>query len=475
MTDQDLAYASIAELAPRLASGELSPVALTEQTLARIERLEPALNAFITVTADAARTQAARAEAEIADGHHRGPLHGVPVAVKDLFATRGVRTTFGSRLYADWVPDYDATVVERLEAAGAVCVGKTNLHELAYGTTSANPHYGPVRNPWAPDHHPGGSSGGSAAAVAAGQAYAAIGSDTGASIRQPAHCCGIVGLKATFGRVSKFGGLPLSWSMDHAGPMTRTVRDAALLLQVLAGRDPRDPGSVCHPVPDYLDDLDAGVTGLRLGVPRDWFFDNCDPLVTAAVEDAISVLGDLGAVVADIVMPDISSVFAAGSVIIACEAHACYQADLARDPALFSEEVRAMLEMGGFYTAEHLLQAQRLRRHLTDEVIAAMRGVDAMLMPTCPVPTTPIDVSPPDHAFLRIQNTQPFDTVSLPALSLPCGFTPDGRPIGLQIVGHPFDEAHVLRIAQAYEAATDWHRQRPPLPSQPGSLDQQSI
>lgn len=463
MPEDDIAFAGIAELAPRIAAGELSPVDLTEQALSRIAQLQPRLHAFITVTAEAARAQAAQAAAEIAGGRHRGPLHGVPVAVKDLFATKGVRTTFGSRLYADWVPDYDAAVVERLQAAGAVIVGKANLHELAYGTTSENPHFGAVRNPWAPTHHPGGSSGGSAAAVAAGLAYGALGSDTGASIRQPAHCCGIVGLKATFGRVSKYGGLPLSWSMDHAGPMTRKVRDCALMLQLLAGHDPRDPGAVDLPVPDYLAGLDDGIVGLRLGVPRDWFFDNCDDDVLARVEDAISVLADMGAHVTDIALPDMQSVFAAGSVIIATEAHACYQANLARDPKLFSEELRAVLEMGGFYTADHLLQAQRLRRHLTAEVVAAMRDVDAIVMPTCPVATTPLAATPPAHAMLRIQNTQPFDTVSLPALSLPCGFTGEGLPVGLQIAGRPFDEAGVLRIGQAYEATTDWHRRRPPM------------
>jgi aspartyl-tRNA(Asn)/glutamyl-tRNA(Gln) amidotransferase subunit A len=461
MTDRDTAYAAIADIAPRIAAGDLSPVALTEHMLTRIEQHDGALNSFITVMASSAREAARTAEAEIAGGRYRGPLHGVPVAVKDLFATDGVKTTFGTLLYKDWVPDFDASVVERLKAAGAVIVGKTNLHELAFGTTSVNPHYGAVRNPWNTDCHTGGSSGGSAAAVAAGLAYGALGSDTGASIRQPAHCCGIVGIKGTFGRVPKYGGLPLSWSMDHAGPMTRSVRDAAIMLQALAGRDPRDPSSSAEPVDDYLAQLEAGIDGLRIGVPREYFFDNCEAGVAARVEDAIGVLRRLGARVGEIALPDMHATYAAGSVIMFAEAWACYRADYQADPNQFSPEVQATLDMGSFYTADHLLQAQRLRRHMTQETVAALAGYDAMVMPTCPVATTPIADTPPEHTLLRVQNTQPFDTISLPAISLPCGFTGDGRPVGLQIVGKPFDEAGVLRVARAYEDATEWHLDRP--------------
>ena len=283
----DLAFASIAELAPRLAAREISPVEVTEAALARLEQLEPQLNAFITVTAESARHAARAAEAAILAGHYLGPLHGIPVAIKDLYATRGVATTFGSPLYADWVPDFDAAAVEQLKRAGAVLLGKTNLHELAYGSTSANAHYGAVHNPWRLDHHPGGSSGGSSAAVAAGMAYGAMGSDTGASIRQPAACTGIVGIKPTFGRLSKFGALPLAWSQDHAGPLTRTVRDAALMLQVLAGHDPRDPSSVARPVPDFTAGIDDGIAGRRIGVARAFFFDDCAADVVAAVDAAL--------------------------------------------------------------------------------------------------------------------------------------------------------------------------------------------
>ena len=329
MTERDLAFAGIAELAPRIAAGAVSPLALTEAALARIEARDGALNAFMTVTADAALEAARAAEAEIAAGRHRGPLHGVPLAVKDLFATEGVRTTGGSKLLGDWVPDHDAAAVERLKQAGAVLLGKTSMHELAYGTTSDNAHYGPVRNPWDAACHPGGSSGGSAAAVAAGLAFGALGSDTGCSIRQPAACCGIVGLKPTFGRVSKFGALPLSWSMDHVGPMTRSVADAALMLQVLAGPDPRDPNCVERAVPDYglglkggEFGLNGGIEGKRIALARGFFFADCDPEVAAAVAAAAQVLGGLGAVVEEVELPEMEAAYLVGGITIACEAAA---------------------------------------------------------------------------------------------------------------------------------------------------------
>ncbi len=463
MTEQDLAFASIAELAPRLAAGEISPVELTEATLARIERLEPQLNAYITVTAESARHAARAAEAAIQAGHYQGPLHGIPVAIKDLYATRGVVTTFGSPLYAEWVPDFDAAAVEQLKRAGAVLLGKTNLHELAYGSTSANAHYGAVHNPWRLDHHPGGSSGGSSAAVAAGIAYAAMGSDTGASIRQPAACTGIVGIKPTFGRLSKFGALPLAWSQDHAGPLTRTVRDAALVLQALAGHDPRDPNSVMRTVPDFSAGIDDGVAGLRIGVARAFFFENCAPGVVDAVETAIGVLEELGALIEEVALPDMDAAYTVGTVTIAVEGAAYHAADLRERPELFSDELRAGFELGSFYSGVDYVQAQRVRRQVMQTTERAMAPFAAVVMPTSPVPTTPIASSPPEHAMLRPRNTMPFNVVGLPGISVPCGFTGDGLPVGLQIVGKAFDEAGVLRIAHAYEQATDWHHRRPPL------------
>ena len=372
----DLAFASIAELAAQLANKEISPVEVTEAALARIEQLEPQLNAFITVTAESARHAARAAEAAILAGHYHGPLHGIPVAIKDLYATRGVATTFGSPLYADWVPDFDAAAVEQLKRAGAVLLGKTNLHELAYGSTSANAHYGAVHNPWRLDHHPGGSSGGSSAVVAAGMAYGAMGSDTGASIRQPAACTGIVGIKPTFGRLSKFGALPLAWSQDHAGPLTRTVRDAALMLQVLAGHDPRDPSSVARPVPDFTAQIDRGIEGRRIGVARAFFFEDCAADVVAAVDVALGVLEELGAVVEEMALPDMDAAYTIGTVTIAIEGAAFHAADLRERPELFSEELRAGFELGGFYSGVDYVQAQRLRRQLmkaTEHALARLR------------------------------------------------------------------------------------------------------
>jgi aspartyl-tRNA(Asn)/glutamyl-tRNA(Gln) amidotransferase subunit A len=462
MNDSAVAFATISEIAHRIEHGEVTPLDLTEAMLARVKRHDQLLNSFITVMEDAAIREAEAATAEIAAGRYKGPLHGVPVAVKDLFATVGVRTTFGTRLYSDWVPDFDATVVEKLRAAGAVNIGKLNMHELAAGTDSINPHFGAIRNPWREDCHTGGSSGGSAAAVAAGLVFAAIGTDTGASVRQPAHCCGIVGLKPTFGRVSKFGGLPLSWSMDHAGPMTRTVRDNAIVLQAIAGYDRRDPGCADMAVPDYLESLDRGIAGLRIGIARDYFFENCEADVAARVEAAFDSLRDLGADVFDFTeLPDMNAVFTSGNVIIGVEAHACYEAEVRRDPENFSDAVRSFIEFGGYYTAAQFVQAQRLRRLLTAEVIKAMAGLDAIVMPTSPIATAPIETTKPSDIRFHIQNTLPFDAVSLPALSVPCGFTADGRPVGLQIVGKPFDEAGVLRIAYSYEQASDWVKMRP--------------
>ena len=460
--ETDLAFAGIAELAPRIAAGEVSPVALTEAALARIEARDPALNAFMTVTAERALAAARTAEAEIAEGRIRGPLHGMPLAVKDLFATAGVRTTGGSKLLADWVPDHDAAVIERLKEAGAVLLGKTGMHELAYGTTSNNAHYGPVRNPWSPACHPGGSSGGSAAAVAAGLAYGALGSDTGASIRQPAACCGIVGLKPTFGRVSKFGALPLSWSLDHMGPMTRNVADAALLLQALAGPDPRDPNCVELPVPDYSTGLDTGVGGRRIALARGFFFADCDPEVAAAVDAAARTLEGLGARIEEIELPELDSAYLTGGITIACEATAYHARNLRERPEAFSEELRGSLELGAFYSAVDYLQAQRVRRRVTEAIRGAMAPFDAVLSPTSPVPATPIGDNPPGHSALRHRNTIPFNLTGLPAISLPCGLTEAGLPIGLQIAGPAFDEAGILAIARAYEAASDWQGRRPP-------------
>jgi len=455
MTDEDLAYSSISDLAPRLKSKNISPVELTELALSRIERHDGPLNSFITVMADSARDDAKTAEKAIASGAYLGPLHGIPVAAKDLYATKGTLTTYGSLLFADWVPDFDAALIERLKTAGAIILGKTNLQELAYGTTSANPHYGQVYNPWKSGYHPGGSSGGSAAALAAGFTWMALGSDTGASIRQPAACCGVVGIKPTFGRVSKHGCLPLAWSMDHAGPMTRSVKDAALSLNLLAGFDPRDPCSVDRPVPDFTEGLGGDLKGRRIAVVRKFFMEDGDAEVTAAIEAALPVLEDQGALIEEIELPHIEDAFKAGTLTIVCEGVTYHADHLKTRPNAFSPQCRADLELGRLYKATDYIQAQRLRRHLMDAVAEIMAPIDALVMPTSPITATPAEGDPLGHPVYRVRNTIPFNFLSLPALSIPAGFSSQGLPIGLQIVGKAFDEAGILKIAHAYEQATN--------------------
>lgn len=463
MTDEDLAYTTISDLTPLIKSKKISPVELTELALARIERHDGPLNSFITVMADSARDDARTAEQAIAAGDYLGPLHGIPIAVKDLYATNGTLTTFGSLLFADWVPDHDAAMIERLRAAGAIILGKTNLQELAYGTTSANPHYGQVYNPWKAGYHPGGSSGGSASALAAGFAWMTLGSDTGASIRQPAACCGVVGIKPTFGRVSKHGCLPLAWSMDHAGPLTRGVRDAALTMNLLAGHDPRDPCSIDRPVPDFTAGLDGDLKGRKIAVVRKFFMEDGDPEVMAAIEATLPVLENLGAEILEVELPHIEDAFKAGTLTILSEG-ATYHADhLKTRPDAFSPQCRADFELGRLYKATDYIQAQRLRRHLMNEAARVMAPIDALVMPTSPITATPTEGNPPDHPVYRVRNTIPFNFLGLPAISLPAGFTQENLPIGLQIVGKAFDEASILEIAHAYEQATDWDARRPPL------------
>jgi aspartyl-tRNA(Asn)/glutamyl-tRNA(Gln) amidotransferase subunit A len=464
-----LALLPVAALAERLRRREVSPVEITRLYLDRIAALDPTLSAFITVTADQALAEAAAAEREIAAGHYRGPLHGVPVALKDLFYTAGVRTTAGSKILADFVPAEDATVVARLRAAGAISLGKTNLEEFAFGATSINPHYGACRNPWDPTRIAGGSSGGSAAAVAAGLCGAALGTDSGGSIRQPSALCGLVGLKPTYGRVSRHGVVPLSWSQDHVGPMTRTVRDAALVLQVIAGHDPRDAASSPAPVPDYLADLEAGVRGLRLGLPRDFFFDRVEPEIAAAVRAAAQTLAGLGARVEEIPLPHAHLTYAAGATILFAEAAAYHEPWLRARPAAYGPLVRDRLRVGAALLATDYLKAQRARAALVAETRRLFADVDALLTPTVPVAAPRQDAdrirwpdgTEEDVRGATLRFTRPFNLLGFPAISVPCGFTADDLPIGLQIVAGPFAERTVLQVARAYEAATAWGARHP--------------
>jgi len=458
--DGALHFSTVTEIGAQLRSGTLSSVELTERMLERIASLDGALNAYITVTAGQAREQARQADAELASGRDRGPLHGVPIALKDLIATRGIRTTGGSRVYEHWIPDHDAAVVRRLAAAGAVLLGKTNLHELAFGSTSVNPFFGPVANPWKLDHHPGGSSGGSAAAVAAGMAYAAIGTDTGCSIRQPAQCCGIVGHKPTFGLVSKAGVMPLVSSMDHVGPLTRCVRDAAIVLQAIAGHDPDDPYCVDRPVPDFAAQLERGVVGTRIGVPRGFFFEGGDSEVTELVSASLEIFEYLGARIEDIALPDVERAYQAGDVTFVEIVEANGPA-MRANPELFSPAFRQRYDAVARSTADDYVAAQELREAFRSQVAAAMADYDVLAVPTSTVAAAPIAAQPPAHAIERRKNASIFNFTGQPAISVPCGATRAGLPVGLMLAGRPFEDATVLRFAAAFERATSWHEQHP--------------
>jgi aspartyl-tRNA(Asn)/glutamyl-tRNA(Gln) amidotransferase subunit A len=453
LTALETVYRTLEDAADAIRGRGLSPVALTEACLARIDALEPRLNAFITVTAELAREQARQAEREIESGNYKGPLHGIPVAVKDLFATNGIRTTAGSRILADWVPDEDATVVRKLREAGAVLVGKLGLHEFAYGISSVNPHYGDVRNPWDTTKIPGGSSGGSAVAVVAGEAYVTLGSDTGGSIRIPAALCGCVGLKPTFGRASLFGAVPLSWSLDHPGPLGRTVRDVALATMAIAGHDPRDPVSADRPVPDLLSGIDEGAQTLRVGVPTDHVWDDCDPAIATAVRAAIEALARAGADVREVRWERASDYAKASGAILGVEARAYHEGTFPGRSADYGPLVRARLASQGDVDAQTYARSMRLlleaRAGGADRDLA---NVDVLAMPTVPTRAWTIEeakeITRPSE-WTRI--TRIFDLTGQPAISVPCGMDPDGLPVGLQFAARMWDEAAALRAARAYE------------------------
>ncbi len=471
MSDADLCYLTIAELAGLISAKKVSPVEVVEAQLRRIERLNGKLNAFITVTAEAALAEAKAAEREIAAGHYRGPLHGVPYSLKDLYLTKGVRTTGGTKILADWTPEYDSTVAQKLKATGAVLLGKTNLHEFALGGTTINPHYGPTRNPWNLDYVPGGSSGGAAASVSAGLGYFGMGSETGNSIRRPAAFCGITGLKPTYGRISRHGMLPASWTLDHAGPFARSAKDTALVLQALAGPDWQDPASSPAAVTDYSARLEQPASGLKVGVPRA-YLDGIGPEASASFAEALGVLTQAGVTIVDLALPSVAYSAVASSVIMLSDA-ASYHADWVRSrPDDYGPDVLSRIRIGLAITAQEYVDAQRLRRLIADEMVKEMKanGVDLIVAPTAPATATPIaggaaalsdkPYSVGNHFF---NLWRLFSLVGWPVISVPCGFGTNGLPLAVQIAGRPFDETRVIQLAHAYQQLTDWHRRRPPL------------
>ncbi len=457
--DADLAFLPLAALSAMVSRHEVSPVEIVEALLRRIDRHNEELRSYITVCADAARTAARQAEREILDGRRRGPLHGIPITHKDISLTKGVRTTAHSRTLLEFVPDHDATHVRRLSEAGMILLGKTNTTEFACGALDV---FGVHRNPWDLSRYAGGSSGGSANALAFGLAVAATGSDTGGSIRVPASFCGVVGVKPTYGRVSRYGLIPLAWSMDHVGPMARTVGDCALLLNVMAGRDPLDPMTVSAAVPDFTEGLGQGVKGLVLGVPQQHFYEGLDPEVDAVMKAALRQLEGLGATLEPVDLPRAKDAASAGSVLVVVEAFAQHAGRLRRQGGEYGARTRRRIASGAFYSTADYQTATEIRALWTRDLERVLHRVHALVTPTVPIPAFPVAVQlseagPPDTGWA----TRHFNLSGHPALTLPCGATAAGLPVGMQLAGRAFDESTLFRIAHAYEEATPWHTRRP--------------
>lgn len=461
---------NILEAGALLRAKKISCEELVRQALTAIERLNPRLNAFLTVMGEPALAAAKKRDDDLAAGVDLGPLHGIPVAVKDMYCTRGVLTTSGSKIFGCYVPDHDAAVVERLAAAGAIIVGKTNQHELAYGITSNNPHYGPVRNPWDTGCIPGGSSGGSGVAVAAGICFMAMGSDTGGSIRIPASYCGVVGLKPTTGRVSRYGTIPLDFTLDHMGPLTRTVRDTALTLKAIAGYDPRDESSSRAPVPDYLAACDAaGIKGLRIGVPRNFYFEHAGPEVKDAVLRLASEAERLGAVLVECSVPDIAAMNTVGRVILLSEASAVMAPYLSQREK-FGADVLALLDQGRLLPAASYINAQRLRRIYQQQFRSLWKDIDILLTPATPVPAPKIGQTEValggETEDVRLASTRlvrAINVLGLPALSIPCGLSASNLPIGAQLIAPAWSEARLLGAGAALEDAGAALWRKPPV------------
>jgi aspartyl-tRNA(Asn)/glutamyl-tRNA(Gln) amidotransferase subunit A len=462
MANADLLKLTISELAPKIKAREVSPVEVVEAALAQADRLQPTLNSFITILHDRAMEQAKEQEAALARGEYRGPLHGIPIGIKDNIATANIRTTLATKVLADYVPEEDARVVTLCEDAGAVLLGKENLEEFAAGATSNNPHYGAVHNPWALDHVPGGSSGGGGANVAARVTFASLGTDLGGSVRLPATFCGVVGMKQTYGRVSQRGLLVTSFNGDHIGPMTRSVRDSALVLQAIAGYDPLDPSTVPVPVPDYSASLEGGLRGLKMGITANHYFDPLDPEVEASVRQAIAALEELGAEAREVT---IESMKYAGTLRIpgladSIVTHEPYIEARRED---YGPNVLYRTLAGQFVLGRDYSKALKVQRMIKEEHARVLQEVDFLVTPTAPIPAPRIDatsftlggtehrVRGPGSGTVS-RNTIPSNHTGLPAITVPCGFTQAGLPIGLQLIGRPFEEALLFQVAHGYEA-----------------------
>ena len=470
--NDDLALEDLTAIADAIAEGRITSVEATEACLARIETWQPRTNAFLRVYREKALAQAKAMDDELAAGRSRGKLHGVPMAHKDMYYRKGEVSTGGSAIRRDWTAPVTATVLGKLDAAGVVELGFLNMAEFAAGPTGHNVHHGHCRNPWDQMRVTGGSSSGSGASVAARMVYGALGSDTGGSIRLPAAACGVVGMKATYGRVSRAGAVARSWSLDHVGPLTRTVRDNARMLGVIAGHDPDDSTTSEKPVPDYEALLEGGVAGLRIGLalPKEGLAP-LDARIGAAIQAAADALGRLGAKVSTVTLPDFTALYRAAEVMVKCEAAAMHRPWMEKTPELYANQVRTRMEAGFFIPATQYIDALRLRAHFVTEFLStAMDAVDAVLLPAIPFPLPTIEETDTETkggpAVLKMVAgftglTRPFNTLGIPALSVPCGFDVNGAPIGMQLVGRPFDEAMLYRIGHAYQGATDFHKRVP--------------
>jgi aspartyl-tRNA(Asn)/glutamyl-tRNA(Gln) amidotransferase subunit A len=459
----ELATLTIAQAGGLLARGEITATALTEAFLTRIEALDHKIASYITVTADRARNAAKQADMELSGGSRRGPLHGIPIALKDIYETEGVLTTGHSHLCKDYVPTVDAETVRRLKAGGAIILGKLATHEFANGAMTPDQPFPPARNPWNTDYQPGGSSSGSGAAVAAALCMGAMGSDTGGSIRNPAGFCGTAGIKPTYGLVSRCGIFPLAFSMDTAGPLTWTVEDSALMLEVLAGYDPNDQASAQKSEVDYGAAAQQSIKGTRIALARSWY-EGVTPDMAKGLDEAVRVLRDLGAIVEDVIFPDLWDYHICGRVIITTEAHAIHRQDVIERPEKFGYTTRRRFQLGAFLTAEQYLSALRFRRQLQLDTRAAMRGYDLIMTANqWGAPEIFKEPQPIFHFLGKASLTMPFNVTGQPALTVCCGFGSDGFPLAFQLAGRPFDEASVFAAGAAYERATPWRRRRPAL------------
>jgi aspartyl-tRNA(Asn)/glutamyl-tRNA(Gln) amidotransferase subunit A len=452
---QDLASLSLKQASDLLRTKAVSPVELTQACLQRIEKYNPSLHAFITVTRDEALGAAREAETEIQRGRWRGPLHGIPIALKDNIDTAGIRTTGASELFENRVPEIDAEVARRLKNAGSVLLGKLNLHEFAYGGSSTVTHFGTMHNPWNPDHVTGGSSGGAGIAVASDFCYAALGTDTAGSVRMPASHCGIVGLKPTYGLVSTRGVLTLSWTLDHVGPMCKTVEDAALMMNVIAGFDPLEPTSVETPIPDYTRAMKTSTAKLRLGIARRPYFDNLNPEVAKAVDAAMTLLQKMTAGTVDVELPPAGN----APTLWGSEAYAYHKVWITQSPEKYQPGTRAQLQRTANANGAEYAQARRDLDTVRREIKKVFAKVDLLIAPTMKTP--PALLSAPGGGGGGGNNNVAFDLYGVPSISVPCGFTSSGLPIGLQISGAHFAETSVLALAHAYEQATEWHKRNP--------------